>query len=467
MPGPPFCISTPFCFANLPVRMPDFSPVDCIVAKRNGASLDAATLHTLIDAYTAGTVPDYQMSAFLMAGFLNGFNETEAAALTEAMLHSGTVLDLSAAPGAKVDKHSTGGVGDKVSLILAPIVASCGVPVPMVSGRGLGHTGGTLDKLESIPGFRTDLSMDAYKAQVDDIGIVLIGQTEAMAPADRKLYALRDVTGTVESIPLIAASIMSKKLAEGIDALVLDVKCGRGAFMKTEPDARRLAETLVAIGEEHDTPTVALMTRMDVPLGRAVGNWPEVAESIACLRGEHDATDLMTVTYALAGEMLHLGGVADDPAAGREQARAAVASGQALAMLRTLVDAQEGDVGVIDDPSTRSGAEPVATVEAPDEASGYVADLDALAVGQLGVRLGAGRRTKEDAVDPTAGITFAKMPGDPVAPGDVLAHLHTQRTEQLSAFRSALLGAYAFDATLPEPAAPLIDRCTGEGWTHP
>lgn len=445
--------------------MSNLNPVALIAAKRDGQSLSPDALRRLIAHYTAGNVPDYQMSAFLMAAFLNGLDREEAAALTDAMLHSGTVLDLSGTPGTKVDKHSTGGVGDKVSLILAPIVASCGVPVPMVSGRGLGHTGGTLDKLESIPGFRTNLSLDEYKAQLDDIGIVLIGQTDEMAPADRKLYALRDVTATVESIPLIAASIMSKKLAEGIDALVLDVKCGRGAFMKMEADARRLAETLVGIGEEHGTDTVALMTRMDVPLGRAVGNWPEVAESIACLRGEHDETDLMQVTYALAGEMLCLGGVADTPEAGRSQARQAVASGQALEMLRTLVEAQGGDVGVINDPSTRADSEPATTVEAPEGVDGYVIDLDALAVGRLAVDLGAGRRTKEDTVNPTAGLRLAK-PGDPVTSGDALAYIYTERTEHIDTFRGQLLDAFSFGETPPASRAPLLGRYTPSGWTE-
>ena len=444
--------------------MADFNPVDPIIAKRDSEALPPDTIQQLVDAYTAGDVPDYQMSAFLMAAFLNGLDDEEAAALTDAMLHSGVVLDLSATGGTKVDKHSTGGVGDKVSLILAPIVASQGVPVPMISGRGLGHTGGTLDKLESIPGFRTDLSIDAYKAQVDDIGIVLIGQTEEMAPADRKLYALRDVTGTVESIPLIASSIMSKKLAEGIDALVLDVKCGRGAFMKTEEDARALAETLVAIGTEHDTSTTALMTDMSVPLGRAVGNWPEVDESIQCLRGKMDDSDLMQVTYALAGEMLHLGGEADTPEAGRTQARRAVASGQALEMLRTLVEAQDGDVGVVDDPSTRPDSEPAATVEAPDEATGYVADLDALAVGRLAVDLGAGRRTMEDDIDLAAGITFEKKPGEAIAPGEPLAHLYTQRTDRIDDFRTQLIDAYAFSDTPPAEQTVLLDRYTPDGW---
>ena len=444
--------------------MSDPNPVSLIAAKRDGQSLAPDDLRALIDGYTAGAVPDYQMSAFLMAAFLNGLDDAEAAALTDAMLHSGTVLDLSATPGTKVDKHSTGGVGDKVSLILAPIVASCGVPVPMVSGRGLGHTGGTLDKLESIPGFRTDLSMREYKAQLDDIGIVLIGQTDEMAPADRKLYALRDVTATVESIPLIAASIMSKKLAEGIDALVLDVKCGRGAFMKTEDDARRLAETLVGIGAEHGTPTVALMTRMDVPLGRAVGNWPEVAESIACLRGARDDSALMQVTYALAGEMLCLGGKADSPDAGRQMAQDAVASDQALDMLRTLVDAQGGDVSVIDNPDSRPDAEPVATVEVPNAAAGYVTDLDALMIGHLAVDLGAGRRTKEDTVDPTAGLTLAKKPGDAVTSGDALAYMYTKHADQIDDFQQRLLDAYTFGPTPPTTHAPVLDRYTPTGW---
>lgn len=442
------------------------NPVSIITQKRDGHSIAAPDIQALVQAYTNEEVPDYQMSAFLMASFLQGLDDAEAAALTDAMLHSGTVLDLGDTPGIKVDKHSTGGVGDKVSLILAPIVASQGVPVPMVSGRGLGHTGGTLDKLESIPGFRTDLSMEAYKAQLEDIGIVLIGQTEEMAPADRKLYALRDVTGTVESIPLIAASIMSKKLAEGIDALVLDVKCGRGAFMKTEEDARALAETLVAIGEDHDTPTVALLTDMNIPLGRAIGNWPEVAESIACLRGEHDDTALMEVTYALAGEMLALGDVADTPEAGRKQARAAVASGEALDCLRTLVAAQDGDVSTIDDPATRPQSEPVATVTAPDDMHGFVTDIDALALGHLSVDLGAGRRTKEDTVDPTAGLTLRAHVGDAVEPGDVLVELYTGRTDRIEAFSEAVLSAYTVGDAMPERGAAVWDRYTNGGWAQ-
>ena len=441
------------------------TPVSLIAAKRDGETLDPSDVRALVDAYTAGEVPDYQMSAFLMAAYLNGLTDPEAAALTDAMLHSGTVLDLSDLPGTKVDKHSTGGVGDKVSLILAPIVTACGVPVPMVSGRGLGHTGGTLDKLESIPGFRTDLSMAAYRQQIEDLGIVLIGQTDEMAPADQKLYALRDVTATVESIPLIAASIMSKKLAEGIDALVLDVKCGRGAFMKTEEEARELAETLVRIGEEHDVPTRALLTDMNVPLGRAVGNWPEVEESIECLRGEHADTPLMEVVIALAGEMLALGGAAETPEVGRTRARDAVADGSALDTFRRLVERQDGDVGVVDDPSSRPESRPRAVVDVPETAGPYVTDLDALKVGQAAVATGAGRQTKEDAVDPTAGFSALCKPGDSVEPGDVLARIHTKRTDDLDALRERLLAAYSFGEEPPEPTATVWDRYTADGWT--
>ena len=444
--------------------MSSLNPVRLIAAKRDGDALAPSDLQALIDTYTAGDVPDYQMSAFLMAAYLNGLTGAEAAALTDAMLHSGARIDLSGVPGTKVGKHSTGGVGDKVSLILVPMVASCGVPVAKISGRGLGHTGGTLDKLESIPGLRTDLSVAAYRQQIADLGLVLSGQTDEIAPADRKLYALRDVTATVESIPFIAASIMSKKLAEGIDALVLDVKCGRGAFMRTEADARRLAEMLVAIGAQHDVPTVARLTAMDVPLGRAVGNWPEIAEAIACLRGERDDSRLMTLVTALAGEMIALGGHADTPASGHEQAREAVASGAALDRFRQLVTAQGGDPSVVDDPDARPDSAPIATVRAPDDAHGHVADLDALAIGEAAVDLGAGRRTKEDAVDSVAGLSALKKPGDPVAPGDALAHLHARGTPDLDALRDAVQRAYTFADAPPDPSSVLLGRHTLDGW---
>jgi pyrimidine-nucleoside phosphorylase len=445
--------------------MTNFNPVSLLSAKRDGEALSAADLKAFVEAYTTGAVPDYQMSAFLMATYLNGMTDAEAAALTDAMLHSGAHIDLSDVPGTKVGKHSTGGVGDKVTPILVPLVASCGVPVAKLSGRGLGHTGGTLDKLESVPGLRTDLSVAAYRRQVAEDGLVVAGQTEDIAPADKKIYALRDVTATVESIPLIAASIMSKKLAEGNDALVLDVKCGRGAFMKTEADARALAEKMVAIGAEHDTPAVAVMTNMDVPLGRAVGHWPEIREAVACLRGEHDETPLMQIVRALAGEMIALGGQADDQGEGREKARAALASGAALERFRRLVAAQGGDPQVLDDPSTRPGNEPVATVRVPDGAGSYVADLDALAVGHAALDLGAGRRTKADDVDPVAGLSALKKPGDPVAPGDVLARLHTSGSPDLDAVRAAVRSAYTLADTPPEDDPPVKARYGADGWS--
>jgi pyrimidine-nucleoside phosphorylase len=445
--------------------MTDLNPVHLIAAKRDGEVLSDDDVKALVDAYTEGAVPDYQMSAFLMAAYLNGLTDAEAAALTDAMLRSGTHVDLSSVPGTKVGKHSTGGVGDKVSPILVPLVASCGVPVAKLSGRGLGHTGGTLDKLESIPGFQTDLSVDTYRHQVEQVGGVIAGQTGDVAPADKKLYALRDVTATVDSIPLIAASIMSKKLAEGNDALVLDVKCGRGAFMKTEADARTLAETMTAIGAEHDTPAVAVMTRMDVPLGRAVGNWPEIAECVACLRGEHADSALMQIVRALAGEMIALGGRADTAEEGRERAREALDSGAALDRFRQFVEAQGGDPSVVDDPASRPESAPVAAVRAPDDASGYVADLDALAIGHAAVDLGAGRRTKEDDVDPVAGLSALKKPGDPIAPGDVLARLHTRTPKAVDAVRAAVRDAYTFADTPPEEGPPVRARYAADGWS--
>ncbi|CAM3218079.1 thymidine phosphorylase [Rhodothermus bifroesti] len=439
--------------------------VTLIIKKRDGGSLQPEEMRWLVEAYTWGKVPDYQMSAFLMAAFLRGLSDAEMDALTQAMLHSGQVLDLSDIPGRKVDKHSTGGVGDKVSLILAPLVAACGVPVPMISGRGLGHTGGTLDKLESIPGLRTDLSIAAFRRQLRTCGVVMIGQTDEIAPADRKLYALRDVTGTVESIPLIAASILSKKLAEGADALVFDVKCGRGAFMQREADARRLAETLVGIAVRAGKSAVAWLTDMNVPLGRAVGNWPEVVESLRCLKGDSAGIeDVLEVTLVLAGEMLWLGGVAPTPAAGREQARQALMKGWAFERFCAMVQAQGGDVRLLEHPERRPGAEPAGDVFAPEMAQGYVADLDARAVGRLAVRLGAGRRVKEEAVDPTAGLVLHRKPGDLVAPGDVLATLYTQQRDQLETFRQELLAAYRFGATPPAPRTLLLDRYAEGRW---
>ncbi len=444
--------------------MSGLNPVEIISTKRDGDVLSAPDLKAFVDAYTNGSVSDYQMSAFLMAAYLNGLSAAEAAVLTDAMLRSGTRIDLSDVPGTKVGKHSTGGVGDKVSPILVPLVASCGVPVAKLSGRGLGHTGGTLDKLESIPGFCTDLGVDAYRQQVADVGGVIAGQTGEVAPADKKLYALRDVTATVDSIPLIAASIMSKKLAEGNDALVLDVKCGRGAFMKTEADARALAEKMVAIGAEHQTPVVAVMTNMNVPLGRAVGNWPEIEEAIACLQGEHAESSLMQIVRGLAGEMIALGGAANSPDEGRSKARDALESGAALERFRRLVEAQGGDPTYVDNPDARPGCDPIAEVRASAEASGYVADLDALPIGQAAMNLGAGRKSKEESVDSVAGLTALKKPGDAVGQGDVLARLHSSESPDLDAVRGAVRDAYTFSDTPPEGATALKARYSEDGW---
>jgi len=436
---------------------------DYIRLKRDGGHLTDAQWHDLIERYTRGDIPDYQMSAFLMAAFLNGMDDTEMVALTDAMLHSGIVLDLSDLPGRKVDKHSTGGVGDKVSIPLAPIVAACGVPVPMISGRGLGHTGGTLDKLESIPGFSTSLSIDAYRKQLGEIGLVMIGQTADIAPADRKLYALRDVTSTVEFVPFIAASILSKKLAEGIDALVLDVKFGSGAFMQAEKDARHLAETLVGVSDRFGKPAVALLTDMDQPLGCTVGNWPEVAESIALLHG--DAPEGLTeVTLALAAEMIVAGGMAATNAEGVVRAEEAIRSGAALERFKAMVGAQGGDVSVVEDPERRTSKAIAADVHAPEDAKGFVARIDALAVGRAMITLGAGRRTKEDDVDPLAGCTLLKRQGDPVAPGDVIARVMASTEEHLEQAIAALRGAWSFSESSEQPASRVRDRFVDGAW---
>ncbi len=439
-------------------------PVDLIIRKRDGNALSPDEIRALILSYTRGDVPDYQMSAFLMAAFLRGLNEAETSALTDAMLYSGDVLDLSGIPGTKVDKHSTGGVGDKVSLVLAPVVAACGVPVPMISGRGLGYTGGTLDKLESIPGFRVALSVHEYARQLERIGLVMMGQTDEIAPADRKLYALRDVTGTVEFIPFIAASIMSKKLAAGIDALVLDVKCGRGAFMKERNDARRLTETMVEIGERFGKQTVAWLTAMDVPLGYAIGNWPEVEESIHCLRGEV-IPDISELTLALAGEMLHLGRVAESPEQGRKLAQQAITSGAALDTFAALIEAQGGDLSILEPGKTRPGIPDPIEVRAPESATGYVADIDALIFGQTAVALGAGRTKKEDPVDPTAGIVLTKRPGDPVEPGEILARIYTHRMHSVAVHVRTIQSAFSFSATPPPIGSILLERYSAAGWT--
>lgn len=440
-----------------------FNPVQLITAKRDGHALPRTSIVALIEAFTRGEVPDYQMSAFLMACYFQGLDAEESAALTESMLHSGRILNLDTVSGIKVDKHSTGGVGDKVSLILAPTVAACGVPVPMISGRGLGHTGGTIDKLNAIPGFRTDLSIAEYRAQLEDIGIVMTGATEAIAPADRAMYALRDVTATVDFIPFIAASIMSKKLAEGIDALVLDVKVGGGAFMKTVEDGRRLAETLTSIGERFDKPTVAWMTRMDTPLGRTIGNRIEVEESIRCLQGGEES-DLMEVTVQLAGEMIFLGGASSSVQEGRQRALEAVRSGSAFETFAAMVEAQGGRITELMTEYASPTRKAVARVRAPARVHGYVASLDAFALGSVAVEMGVGRLAQTDSVDPDAGILLCRKPGDAVIPGEVLAELYTTKTAEVSRFESAVHKAFYFSEAAAEIPPLLIDRFSADGW---
>jgi pyrimidine-nucleoside phosphorylase len=426
---------------------------DLIRKKRDGGALDPAELAFLVRGATDGSVADEQLAAFLMAVFFRGLDPfRELPAWLDAMLRSGRVLDLSGLPGRKVDKHSTGGVGDKVSIPLAPLVAACGVRVPMVSGRGLGHTGGTLDKLESIPGFRVDLPIERFVELVGSLGVCLIGQTAEIAPADGRLYALRDATATVESVPLIASSILSKKLAEGIDALVLDVKVGRGAFMKTLPEARALARTIVDLCASAGRRCTALLTSMDAPLGYAVGNALEVAESIEVLRGRGPA-DVRELTLQLGVEMLLLGEAAADARAARGRLETALADGSALRRFAQVVQAQGGDARVVDDPLRLP--QPRATRELRADRSGVLAVLDAQAVGLAAVELGAGRSRKEDSVDPAAGVLFRKRLGDEVRAGDVLALLCASDAARLDAGEARLRGA-AVLSDEPVPAQRLV-----------
>ncbi len=430
----------------------EHSIVEIIASKRDGGTLSSEELHWVISAYTGGVIPDYQMAALLMAILFRGLELGELAAWTEAMLHSGDIIDLSHLAAPKVDKHSTGGVGDNVSISLAPIVAACGVVVPMISGRGLAHTGGTLDKLESIPGFRTALDPEEFLSLVESNGLALAGQSESLVPADRLIYALRDTTGTVPSIPLIASSIMSKKLAEGIDALVLDVKVGSGAFMKNTDEARKLAETMVGIGTAHGTNVVAVFTAMDQPLGREVGNAGEMAESLEVLRG-NGPDDLVEVIFRLAGEMLTLAGVADNAAAAQRVVEQVVTSGQALERLAGVIAAQGGDPRVITDPTLLPRAPHVYHVKSPQ--SGFVAKCDALNIGVALVRLGAGRERKEDDIDPGVGITLLKKRGEPVDEGEPVAEVRFRDQARLDAAVELLERAWSV-ADEPPAASPLI-----------
>jgi len=428
--------------------------VDLIRRKRDGGELTAAEVRFLVAGIATGAVPDYQWAALLMAIVWRGMTGAETEALVAAMLASGSVLDLADIPGPKVDKHSTGGVADATSLVLAPIVAACGATVPMVSGRGLGHTGGTLDKLESIPGFRVDLDRATIRRVARECGLVLAGQTAEIAPADRVLYALRDATATVESIPLITASILSKKLAEGIDGLVLDVKCGGGAFMKRMEDAEALAASLAAIGRGLGTPVRTLLTGMDEPLGGAVGNALEVREAIACLRG--GGGPLADLAGELAAEMLLVCGAAPDLEAARDRCRRALADGSALERFRRVVVAQGGDGRVCDDPdAVLPGAARREMVRA--WRPGYLGRRDAWPIGQASMLLGAGRATVDSRIDPAAGIVLHRRLGDAVAEGEPLAELHVGPAHEraLPAARELLLTALEI-TDHPAVVPPLI-----------
>lgn len=414
--------------------------IELIEKKRDGGAFAPDEIRWLVRSYTDETIPDYQMSALLMAILNRGMDRDELSVWTEEMLNSGDVLDFSDISAPKVDKHSTGGVGDKVSIPLAPMVAACGIAVPMISGRGLDHTGGTLDKLESIPGFRTDLDAEQFRAVLGTHGLVMAGQSATIAPADRRMYALRDATGTVPSIPLIASSIMSKKLAEGIDGLVLDVKVGSGAFMKDVDNARRLAATMVEIGAAHDTRVEALLTNMDQPLGYEVGNANEMRESIATLRGE-DPEDLTEIVLALGTRMLLMGGAAADEEEARSQLQDTIDSGAALDRFAAVIEAQGGDPAVVEDPDLLPS--PAHYWDLPAQQSGVVTRCDALSIGRAGVRLGAGRSRKEDDVDHAVGITLLAKVGDPVEAGQPLARIGYNDMQRLADARPLLEAAWS------------------------
>ncbi len=439
------------------------NPVDIIRKKRDGIKLRRDEIEYFVHGYLTGNVTDYHMSAFLMAVYFQKMDFEETTALTEVMLRSGRSADLSSISSVKVGKHSTGGVGDKVSLILAPMVAACGVCVPMVSGRALGHTGGTLDKLESIPGFRVDLTIDEYTKVISETGIVMIGQTLEIAPADRKIYALRDVTCTVESIPLIAASIMSKKLAEGIDSLVLDVKTGNGAFLPSESGAQELAETLVAVGKKFGLKSIAFLTDMNQPLGYAVGNWIEVRECIECLQGKN-VPDLMEVTYVLGGTMVFLGGKAGSIGEGISHCRHALHSGKAWEKFIGVVKQQGGNVEYLHHPERYGTA--AYSREVLSTTAGDIDGIDTREIGLVGVMLGSGRINVNDHVDPRAGIILRKKIGDSVEVGEPLAILYSERRDVLEITGHRIGGAFRI-ATEPSVSAPLIHSMVDESGVHP
>jgi len=412
--------------------------VEIIRKKRDGKSLTDEEIKYLVSSFTKGKIPNYQFSSFLMAAYLKGLNKKETAWLTKAMLYSGSVINLDSIKGKKIDKHSTGGVGDKTSLILAPIVAAAGVNVPMISGRGLGHTGGTLDKLEAIPGFKTKISLSKYKSVLKKCGAVLAGQTKEVAPADKLIYSLRDVTATVESIPLITGSIMSKKLAEGIDGLVLDVKTGSGAFMKTYDDSLALAESLTDTAKAFNKKVITFITDMNQPLGNYIGNWLEVYESIKVLSGEIFG-DLVDLSLNLSGAMIYLGGKASSIKEGVEISKEIVASGKALDKFLEIVKLQGGDVSMIKHPEKYPKSKIRESLIA--DKTGYIKTINNYEIGMASLELGAGRITMEDKIDPKAGIIFYPKIGTEIKKGEVIAELYTDREENVASVKKKLLAA--------------------------
>lgn len=431
---------------------------DLIMKKRNGSRLSREEIFYMTEGYTKGEIPDYQMSAMMMAIYFRGMDEEETLNLTQAMAESGEQLDLSAISGIKVDKHSTGGVGDKTSLALIPLVAACGIPVAKMSGRGLGHTGGTIDKLESFRGFSTEITTETFIKNVNTIGIAIMGQTAKLAPADKKLYALRDVTATVDNLSLIASSIMSKKLAAGADAIVLDVKSGSGAFMKTEKEAFALAEEMVKIGNNAGRKTIALVTDMDQPLGYAVGNALEVKEAIDTLKGQ-GPEDFAELVLALGSQMLIAGKKAADEKEALEMLKAAVKSGKALEKLAEFVEAQGGDREEVYDPERLPSAKYIEDV--CSEKAGYISHIQCDEVGICSLILGGGRETKESEVDLSVGITLLKKVGDRIEKGDILARIHANDKEKMKAAAKRLLNAYEISGEPCDKRKLLIGKVDG------
>ena len=428
--------------------------VDLILRKRGGDELSVEEIRFLVNGYTTGEIPDYQISAFLMATYFSGMTDRELSALTEAMMATGEILTLSEIPGVKVDKHSTGGVGDKTSLICAPIAAAAGVIVPMISGRSLGHTGGTLDKLESIPGFRTDLTLDQFRAQLAELGLAFMGQSEEIAPADKRFYALRDVTGTVESIPLIASSIMSKKMAEGIDALVLDVKVGNGAFMKKQVDARRLAQAMVGIGRRMDKKVQALITDMNQPLGFAVGNALEVMEVSQTLQKAGPA-DLTRLSLELAARMIYIGKITPTLDEARKLAEDRLMDGSAYQKFKQVVAAQGGNPQALDRFELLPNATGMREILSPR--AGFVSAIMAEDIGRASTMIGAGRSRKEDVIDPAVGVILEVKAGEKVDAGSVLCRLYYTGEENLDEAADLVEDAFRISGTRPDERELILE----------